>query len=220
MKHNRGKDISWGVVIGFISILLILPTTRNLYIQWNSTHPYLLGFIKFAILATMGEILAKRIVAHSWKWDKGLPYKAVIWGVIGVTITFVFSFYSKGVAAMVEGGTLPIFSGWGGILLIAFYTSGLMNLTFGPVFMAAHRISDTLIDQKINGSTIPIKESIATINWGDFINFVVVKTIPLIWIPAHTITFLLPNEYRVLAAAYLSIVLGVLLSLARTRGNK
>ncbi len=39
------------------------------------------------------------------------------------------------------------------------------------------------------------------------------KTIPLFWIPAHTITFLLPEEFRVLFAAVLSVMLGVLLSL-------
>ena len=168
----------------------------------------------------MGEILAKRIVSRSWNRDKGLVLKALVWGLIGVMITFVFSFYSKGVAAMVEAGALPICTGWVGELLIAFYTSVLMNLTFGPVFMAAHRISDTLIDRKINGITTPIRESIGNINWGDFITFVVGKTIPFIWIPAHTITFLLPTEYRVLTAAYLSIVLGVILSIARIRKPK
>ena len=39
-------------------------------------------------------------------------------------------------------------------------------------------------------------------------------TIPLFWIPAQTITFLLPEDYRVLFAAFLSIVLGVLLAIA------
>jgi prepilin signal peptidase PulO-like enzyme (type II secretory pathway) len=40
---------------------------------------------------------------------------------------------------------------------------------------------------------------------------VVLKTIPLFWIPVHTITFMLPPHYRVVIAAYLSIVLGVFL---------
>lgn len=217
MKKNSGKDILWGLVIGLITVFLLFPTTRNLYSTWNNAHPYLLGFLKFALLATLGEMLAKRLVAQSWKKDKGLVFKAVIWGVIGVMITFVFSFYSKGVAVMVEGGGLPNVTGWVGKLLIAFYTSALMNLTFGPVFMAAHRISDTLIDLKIKGDTTPISEAIGNINWGDFVSFVVGKTIPFIWIPAHTITFLLPTEFRVLTAAYLSIVLGVILSIARIR---
>jgi hypothetical protein len=40
------------------------------------------------------------------------------------------------------------------------------------------------------------------------------KTIPLFWYPAHTITFLLPAEQRVLFAALLGIVLGVLLAVS------
>jgi len=39
-------------------------------------------------------------------------------------------------------------------------------------------------------------------------------TIPFFWIPAHTITFLLPGEYRILFAAVLGIVLGVFLAVA------
>jgi hypothetical protein len=46
--------------------------------------------------------------------------------------------------------------------------------------------------------------------WG----FVFKKTIPFFWIPAHTITFLLPPQYRVLYAALLSVVLGILLGVA------
>jgi hypothetical protein len=42
-----------------------------------------------------------------------------------------------------------------------------------------------------------------------------VKTIPIFWIPAHTITFLLPSEYRVLSAAFLSIALGTILAFAK-----
>ncbi|MCX7905011.1 MAG: Mpv17/PMP22 family protein, partial [Caloramator sp.] len=50
-----------------------------------------------------------------------------------------------------------------------------------------------------------------------FISFVVLKTIPFFWIPAHTITFLLPSEYRVLMASFLSIALGAILSLAKRK---
>jgi len=43
------------------------------------------------------------------------------------------------------------------------------------------------------------------------------KTIPMFWIPAHTITFLLPSEFRVLAAAFLSIALGAILAFAKKK---
>lgn len=41
------------------------------------------------------------------------------------------------------------------------------------------------------------------------------KTCPYFWIPAHTIVFLLPNQYRVLVSAFLSIALGLLLAIAK-----
>ncbi|NTV18536.1 MAG: Mpv17/PMP22 family protein, partial [Bacteroidales bacterium] len=53
-----------------------------------------------------------------------------------------------------------------------------------------------------------------------FLKFVVGKTIPLFWIPAHTITFMLPDQYKVLFAASLSIVLGLILSYAKLRNQK
>ncbi|WP_321415721.1 Mpv17/PMP22 family protein [uncultured Desulfobacter sp.] len=40
------------------------------------------------------------------------------------------------------------------------------------------------------------------------------KTLPFFWIPAHTITFLLPPDFQVLFAAILGIVLGIILAVA------
>ena len=57
-------------------------------------------------------------------------------------------------------------------------------------------------------------------DWKTHWNFVLKKTIPLFWIPAHTITFMLPTEYRVLFAALLGIVLGVLLSMGARMSDK
>jgi hypothetical protein len=57
-------------------------------------------------------------------------------------------------------------------------------------------------------------EMFANINWKAQWGFVFKKTIPFFWYPAHTITFLLPAEQRVLFAAVLGIVLGVLLAVA------
>ena len=92
-----------------------------------------------------------------------------------------------------------------------------MYLTFGIVFMAMHRVSDTYIDLRMNGEKPSLLELVETFRWHTFISFVVIKTIPLFWIPAHTITFLLPAALRVVMAAYLSIVLGVILVYANRR---
>jgi hypothetical protein len=57
-------------------------------------------------------------------------------------------------------------------------------------------------------------ERLGTLNWQAQWGFVFRKTIPFFWYPAHTITFLLPAEQRVLFAALLGIVLGVLLAVS------
>jgi hypothetical protein len=62
-------------------------------------------------------------------------------------------------------------------------------------------------------------ENLAHLNWNVQWSFVFKRTIPLFWIPAHTITFMLPDEYRVLFAAALGIALGVILAIASSKGN-
>ena len=61
---------------------------------------------------------------------------------------------------------------------------------------------------------IPFAEIFKNINWDVQWHFVLKKTIPFFWFPAHTITFLLPPDFRVLFAAVLGIALGTLLAFA------
>lgn len=85
--------------------------------------------------------------------------------------------------------------------------------------MTFHKITDTHILQ-CGGSVrslltpIPMTQIITHLNWDVQWNFVFKKTIPFFWVPAHTITFLLPEEARVLFAALLGVVLGILLAVA------
>jgi len=51
-------------------------------------------------------------------------------------------------------------------------------------------------------------------------NFIFKRTIPFFWIPAHTITFLLPPEFRVLFAALLGIALGLILAIGGQKATK
>lgn len=57
-------------------------------------------------------------------------------------------------------------------------------------------------------------EIMQNLNWRVQWGFVFKKTIPFFWFPAHTITFLLPGEMRVLFAALLGVALGVILAVA------
>lgn len=59
----------------------------------------------------------------------------------------------------------------------------------------------------------------ADINWRVQWDFVFKKTIPLFWIPAQTLNFLLPAEFRILVAAIYSIILGVIPAIAAHKGK-
>ncbi|MDX9782064.1 MAG: hypothetical protein RBT35_03665 [Bacteroidales bacterium] len=199
----------WSLLLAAIATFLAIPQTREIFEGATASHPYIMGFIKFSILSTMGEFLAVRLVKGEWQAVKGMFAKMVVWGVLGMMIVAMFSLFTAGVAGAAAKGLL-----WtgGSKLLFAFFVSFIMNYTFGAVFMAAHRITDSLIE---NGGGV--SATITNIDWSGFIKFVVGKTIPFFWVPAHTITFLLPDQYRVLFAASLSIVLGLILSYAKLR---
>lgn len=213
----RRGDLVWAALFCAAAAFIIVPETNKLFVTATDAHPYLMGFVKFALLATMGEFLALRIVKKRYERPVGLAAKIAVWGVIGLLIVLMFGLYSAGVAGAAAKGLLPAAAGFWGRLLAAFLTSALMNLIFGPVFMACHRITDTWIDLAARGEKAGLGVVVDRIDWPGFMKFVVGKSIPLFWIPAHTVTFMLPGEYRILVAALLSIALGAILSFAKTR---
>lgn len=204
-------DFIWIAVLAVVVFIIVSPWTNPVFVSFTSSHPYIGGFIKFFILATMGELLAIRISQGSWKKPIGLLYRAIIWGLLGILITLIFQLFANGVKACLANGYLP---GGTSKIAFAFFTSALMNLFFAPVFMAIHKCTDTYIDLKY-GNIIEkptLSDILENADWKSFVSFVLVKTIPFFWIPAHTITFLMPGEYRIIIAAFLSIALGALLA--------
>ena len=94
-------------------------------------------------------------------------------------------------------------------LIFAFSTSLLMNMIFAYPMMLGHEWFGQVIEK---GKFIGGAEFFGSLNanvWGSFIP----KTILYFWIPAHTITFLLPAEFRVLVGALLSMALGFILTI-------
>ena len=215
---KRG-DLIWAGLLAAIITCLLLPETHGAFVSATKAHPYIMGFIKVAVLATMGELLALRIARGTWKRPAGLVWRSAIWGLLGISFVVVFEVFALGVTGAVNRGLLPGGSASVSKVVTAFWISTIMNLTFAPTMMALHRVTDTWIDlahTRLPGaSQVRLREVVGTIDWQGFVSFVVVKTIPLFWIPAHTITFLLPPEYRVLMAAMLSIALGAILAFAK-----
>lgn len=213
----KKDDFIWFAALCAVSAFLLVPSLHEIFVTQTKAHPYLMGFAKFAILATMGELLSLRILFGKWTKPIGMAYKILIWGIIGMLIVLMFGLFSSGVAGLEAQGLLFTAPGFIGALFTAFFISAFMNLTFAPVFMATHRFTDTYIDMKAENKYVTPAQVVDAIDWKGFIRFVVGKTVPFFWIPAHTATFLLPPTYRVIAAAYLSIALGLILAYARRK---
>lgn len=213
------------IVILFAPFLLF-DGMYEWYKWFNTAHGIAMSFVKFAILATIGEMLGLRISTGIYnRKGFGIIPRMAVWGILGMGINMAMIIFSKGVpmfleyAGMADATTMMNGEMCLNKVLVAFTISVVMNSIFAPVFMTLHKITDTHIIQ-CNGSVkslitpIPMGKIISQLNWDVQWNFVFKKTIPLFWFPAHTITFLLPAEMRVLFAALLGVVLGVLLAIA------
>jgi hypothetical protein len=233
--------------IGFVLFMLLIfvpffvsDDLYNFYKNFNNNFPFLISFIKFAILATLGELLGLR-VRHGKYFEKGFGIipRAVVWGILGVSIKMAFIIFGEGAPRMLQVLGLhfavdppsailkqDFFSTFSGLqLLSAFAVSVSLNVFFAPIFMTFHKITDTHILAN-NGSwkclfkPIPFAKILKGLNWKVQWNFVIMKTIPFFWIPAQTINFILPPEVRILVAALLGIVLGVILSIASIKSRE
>lgn len=197
------------------------------YSTFNASHGMVMSFLKFGILSTLGEMLGCRISTGKYVTPTfGVLPRMVVWGFLGMGINMAMIIFSKGTPMFmqymgmtnaVETFTTDGFSM--DKLWVALAVSVAMNTIFAPVFMTFHKVTDAHIAAH-NGSLkalvtpIPMAERLGTLNWQAQWGFVFRKTIPFFWYPAHTITFLLPAEQRVLFAALLGIVLGVLLAVS------
>ena len=94
-----------------------------------------------------------------------------------------------------------------------------MNLTFGPMMYIYHKFGDLIIDLSYEKkeSKITIKDLVDRVDWYTIVSFSWLKTCIFVWIPCHTIVFLLPAEYRVLASAFLSILLGIIIAISKKK---
>lgn len=207
------KDYSISFIVLVITGLFIFIVTREFFLEFASSYKLLGGFVKFFFLASIGDFIGLRIKSGKWQVPNGIIYKMIIWGIIGVVIVLMFDIFTAGVAKLQMNNVLP----WGQYdLAFAFFVSLLMNFTFAPTMMTFHRISDTFIERR-NEENNDLGSAIDSINFKQFFSFTVLKTIPFFWVPAHTITFLLPAEYRIIFAAILGIFLGLLLGLFKNR---
>ena len=169
------------------------------YTDWVAANPLLSAALHFAVLGTLGEVIAhwiaRRRVAGLPCTPGQLALKSLAWAVLGVVIKYGFALMKGGASSLVGHGLLPAVLGSG--VGYAFLVSVLTNLLFGPQMMAFHRWEDNLILGRRGYAGIQRA-------WWTLIWF---------WIPAHTLTFSLPKDLQIGLAAVWSVVLGIILGL-------
>ncbi len=223
------------IVIAIIVICLLpfflFDGVYDTYCAANQRFPLCMAFLKFGILATFGEMLGNRVRTGEYNYKGfGVAPKFVVWGFIGMWIALGMNIFRFGTPAFLER-----YAAFNGIsaamagpmswmkLFGAFCISTAMN-GFAPVFFTVHKIFDMHIAE--NGGKfssllkpVAVKRHLSEMDWNVQWGFVIMKTIPRFWIPAHTLTFCLPQDLQVLFAAFCGVILGVFLSIGARKQN-
>lgn len=213
-------------VAAVVAVFFVFPAVYEFYKGFNARHGLTMSFLKFALLSTFGECVGLRITHGVYSMPGfGIAPRALVWGVLGVGISMAMTVFAAGVPALARvarHGRRPRVDGGGAFLVKSvrrvLYLRG-HEYHFAPLFMTMHKLTDTHIlatGGTLRGFFTPMHmgDLLAGLNWHRQWDFVFKKTIPLFWYPAHTITFLLPGDARVLFAALLGVALGVLLAIA------
>jgi len=167
------------------------------YISAVSAHPIYMAIIQFAILGTFGEVVSKWIVNKKAYWPftvKETLWKMVVWSILAVAIKYAFTGFKGYVTALVEHDLLPQAVKTNSFLG-AFVLSTFTNLQFGVFMVVFHRVLDNIIVKVNNWQGLD--KGMLCMLW--------------FWIPAHTITFMLPVDFQIGLAAVWSVALGILL---------
>ena len=227
--HPRGDLSCLAVCVIIVAAFLFSDTVLRGYLTVTADHPYVAGFCKFALLATFGESLAQRLRSGRWLPEGfGLVPRAVVWGLLGVCITLAFAIFSAGAPAAMKSLGLD----WAPAALAgpmgakkvatAFAVSLTINTMFAPAMMVAHKVADLHLEH-YGGRLESLRRMphpgalLRAVDWEAMWDIVLFRGVVFFWIPAHTVTFLLPEAFRVLFAAALGAVLGLILAWAGGR---
>ncbi len=203
---------AWLIILALVLAILVFPQSQRIFRKLTLEYPYLMGMIKVGLLGTMGELLGGKIVTGKWKLcGIRLGEKFLVWAFLGIVFTAVFPVFSFGVDGLLTAGLLP------GIkipILVAFWKSFFMNIIFAFPMMSFHRLTDTAIVEGGLFRKWNIPATFRRIDWDNMFRLVGLACL-WFWIPAQTVTFSLPPEFRVMSAALLAIALGIIMGTAK-----
>ncbi|GAB1467958.1 hypothetical protein MASR2M64_06500 [Candidatus Cloacimonadota bacterium] len=164
------------------------------YVVWVHAMPIYSAMVQFAILGTLGEVISKWVINKSFKYPFSFAitlWKMVVWAILAIGIKYAFKGFTGYVEYLETHGMLPSLGKFGK----AFAISAFMNLQFGIALVLMHRVLDNIPEKHKNWNNL--HKGIFSLIW--------------FWIPAHTVTFMLPDTYRIGLAAVWSLALGLIL---------
>ena len=138
----KRTDLYFAIVM--LAIFLPFFLSADIYAWYktfNAEHAMIMAFLKFGILATLGEMLGCRISTGNYTTPAfGVLPRMVVWGVLGMAISMAMTVFSSGIPTFITsmgGGELvAAFAAEGfswGKLIVAFSISVMMNTFFAPV---------------------------------------------------------------------------------------
>ena len=170
----------------------------SLYLDAVKNYPLISAMVQFAILGTIGDCLARKLVGKSIKLAK-IPFKMFEWAILGITIKYAFRGFDGFLEILMKDGLIPTLQT--GSIEYAFVKSAVTNLQYGFFIVIAHRLLDNLIDRVNNWNNLP--KAFLTLIW--------------FWIPAHTLTFSLSKPFQIGLAALWSVVIGFILGICNRK---
>ena len=214
----KRSDVVWIAAFSLLAAATVCLCITGCFAWFNESYPYLAGFIQFSVYATAGELLSGRMLEGRWQVNHATLFKALSWGIGGIFVTLAFAVFSAGTQQAMASGLLP---GHGNALALAFFTSCTNNLFFAPIHSALMRVCGNYGEICfLEGRHITPRQAVDSVDWGELVDFTLFKTIPFFWIPINTVGFLLPQEYRIVFAAVLSLVFGILMTILKLRERK
>ncbi|MGC9321166.1 MAG: hypothetical protein ACP5FY_02830 [Kosmotogaceae bacterium] len=167
------------------------------YVEFVRDFPFISAMIQFSIFGTLGDYISVKIAGSKANFSFSLMVlKALEWAFLAIFIKIAFIGYEGFVSSLVINRILPqVFVE--SVLLNAITRSLSMNLQFGVFLVIFHRLLDNLVLQTKNWKNLD--KALLSLMW--------------FWIPAHTLTFVLPKDFQIGLAALWSFMLGLLLSL-------
>ncbi len=175
------------------------------YVAWVKANPLLSAVIQFSVLGTLGEVISNVMRTRRLEWPFSVLttlLKGLAWAILGILIKYGFAGCKGACRALLDQGMLPdgLATGLGWAITVSVVT----NLFFGPQMMAFHRVEDNIIEGKWDFSGI--QKAWATLIW--------------FWIPAHTLTFMLPTHFQIGLAAVWGLVLGIIMGITNKPRKK